>query len=208
MESLAHPGIREHSNHYYKTLNRLTAITFFAFLLVSCGNSLQNNDSPGGSQFSEIQIGSQVWMAKNFDGVLFRNGDSIPHAKTPAEWQNAGRDGKPAWCDYQNDSAFGRKYGRIYNWYAVNDPRGFGVAGWHVPTNGEWIILEDFLGPAEAGLKLKCKADVAKNGIDNNSIQFCVKIGGYRGKEGGFSGLDEFTYLFSSTEHDKKMNDI
>jgi uncharacterized protein (TIGR02145 family) len=208
MKSFAPPGYRPYFHHFYKQVNILPALISVAFLLVSCGNSLQRKDNTSEATFTEIQIGSQVWMAKNFDGVLFGNGDSIPHAKSAEEWEKAGKDGKPAWCYYQNDPGFGRKYGRIYNWYAVNDSRGFGPGGWHVPTNEDWIILEEFLGTPVAGFKLKCKGEPGSKGIGNDSIQFCAMPGGYRGKEGGFAGIEEFTYLSSSTGRDRKLNDI
>jgi uncharacterized protein (TIGR02145 family) len=147
-------------------------------------------------------------MAKNYDGTTFRNGDSIPHARSIEEWQKAGETAKPAWCNYQNDSSFGRKYGRIYNWYAINDPRGFGPEGWHVPTNEEWIILENILGGSVAGLRLKCNSELIENRNGVDSGKFCALLGGYRGKEGGYTGIEEFTYMASSTERDQKANDI
>ena len=101
----------------------------------------------------------------------------------------------------------GKKYGRIYNWYAVNDPRGFSPKGWHVPSNDEFIALENFLVDSVAGLRIRCQVDSNSNTRSNDGPRFCALLGGYRGKEGGFSGVDEFTYLFSSTERDKKDND-
>ena len=189
--------------HYCSHVIILVAlIPSVSFLSTSCESSKRSND------ITEIHIGHQVWMAWNFDGVTFRNGDSIPHAKSPEEWEMAGKVGKPAWCYYQNDSLTGSKYGRIYNWYAVNDPRGFSPKGWHVPTNEEWITLENFLGNSEAGLRLKCRFDAKKDGDPDRSSEFCALLGGYRGKEGGFSGIDEFTYLSTSTERDPKEDDV
>lgn len=198
-----------HYQYYAEQIIKLSVlITFFSFFLISCGGSLERNDITNSSDITEVQIGDQVWMARNFDGVTFRNGDSIPHVKSTEEWVRAGKDAKPAWCYYENDTSFGRKYGRIYNWYAVNDPRGFCPKGWHVPTNDDWIKLENFLGRTEAGLRLKCSSDRNKNGNGYDSSKFCVLRGGYRGKEGGFSDLEEFTYLTSSTIRDPKENDI
>jgi uncharacterized protein (TIGR02145 family) len=138
-------------------------------------------------------------MARNYNGATFNNGDSIPHAKSAEEWERAGREGKPAWCFYKNDESIGGKYGRVYNWYAINDTRGFSPEGWHVPTNDEWIALEEFIGTAEAGERLKCSSDTASH--------FCALLGGYRSKEGAFSGIEEFTYMASSSERDQQAND-
>ena len=189
--------------HWYKQI----LIVSVVFFLLSCGDAKRNHNSPS-ADIPEIQIGNQIWMASNYDGASFRNGDPIPHAISTEEWQKAGNEKRPAWCYYENDTSIGRKYGRIYNWYAINDARGFSPEGWHVPTNDELITLENFVGSSEAGLRLKCNSGSNKNGNVNNSSKFCLLLGGYRGKEGGFSGIEEFTYLSSSTERDQKENDV
>jgi len=105
-----------------------------------------------------VKIGTQVWMTKNLDVSVFRNGDTIPEAKTNIEWIKAGDNQQPAWCYYDNDPANGAKYGKLYNWYAVNDSRGLAPTGWHVPSDAEWTQLKDFLGGIEvAGTKMKSK---------------------------------------------------
>jgi uncharacterized protein (TIGR02145 family) len=197
------PGRYSANDHqrYYSQLTILPVLLLFISLLfISCGGSSNGNDSLHANNIAEVKIGNQVWMAHNFDGVTFSNGDSIPHAKSAEEWERAGREGKPAWCYYKNDAGMGGKYGRIYNWYTINDARGFSPEGWHVPTNGEWIALEEFVGTAEAGQRLKCSGDTTSG--------FCALLGGYRSKEGGFSGVDEFTYMASATERDKQVNDV
>lgn len=60
-------------------------------------------------------IGTQLWMSKNLDVLTFRNGDTIPHAKSMKEWKKARRKGEAAWCYYGNDSTNGEKYGKLYN---------------------------------------------------------------------------------------------
>ena len=103
-----------------------------------------------------VAIGSQVWTTKNLDVATFRNGDAIPEAKTNKEWEAAGENKQPAWCYYENNTANGTKYGKLYNWYAVNDARGLAPAGWHIPTDQEWKALSTFLGGwAVAGKKMK-----------------------------------------------------
>jgi uncharacterized protein (TIGR02145 family) len=195
--------------HPFIPLTLMPALSaFVSFLFISCESFPKRKENALSDGLTEVQIGDQVWSARNFDGMTFRNGDSIPHVKSAEEWESAGKEAKPAWCYYLNDTSIGRKYGRIYNWFAVNDPRGFSPEGWHVPTNEEWISLEIFLGIAEAGLRLKCDPDWNSKVNGNNSSKFCALLGGYRGKEGGFSGSEEFTYLSSSSERDPKENDI
>ena len=94
----------------------------------------------------EIKIGAQTWTTKNLDVSKFRNGEAIPLAKTNAEWALAGQNQQPAWCYYENKGENGIKYGKLYNWYAVNDPRGLAPSGYHIPTDAEWTILTDYLG--------------------------------------------------------------
>jgi len=119
-------------------------LTLFLFVLIGTGSTI----------FSQtVTIGTQVWMTKNLDVSTFRNGDSIPQAKTDAEWKRAGEEGQPAWCYYDNDPKNGAKCGKLYNWYAVNDPRGLAPKDYHVPTDAEWTILTDFLG--SDGTKMK-----------------------------------------------------
>lgn len=105
-----------------------------------------------------VTIGTQVWMNKNLDVSTFRNGDPIPQAKTEQDWLAAKNNKQPAWCYYENKSENGAKFGKLYNWYAVNDARGLAPVGFHVPSDEEWMKLIDYLGGENlAGIKMKEK---------------------------------------------------
>lgn len=93
-------------------------------------------------------------MKKNLNVSTFRNGDTIPQAKTDEEWIKAGQNRQPAWCYYNNDSRNGEKYGKLYNWYAISDSRELAPDGWHVPSEDELIIMYELLGD-DAGKKMK-----------------------------------------------------
>lgn len=95
-------------------------------------------DIRDGKIYKTIKIRDQVWMAENLNVDKFQNGDQIYHAKTDQDWFDAGKYGKPAWCYYDNDPANGITLGKLYNWYAVNDPRGLAPEGWHIPMFFEW----------------------------------------------------------------------
>ncbi|MBM3401498.1 MAG: hypothetical protein FJY21_04145 [Bacteroidetes bacterium] len=126
-----------------------------------------------------VTIGNQVWMTKNLDLDKFRNGDPIQEAKTNEEWKKAGENKQPAWCYYNNDPANGTKYGKLYNWYAVTDPRGLAPKGWHIPTDMEWTILIDYLGgPDVAGGKMK-----------STGSEYWKSPNREASNESGFSGL-------------------
>ena len=117
----------------------------FVQTIINC-NNLQN------------KIGTQTWQHWNLDVLTYRNGDPIPNVTDPAVWDTL-KTG--AWCYYDNDpgqdgEGNGMLYGKLYNWYAVNDPRGLAPAGWHVPSDAEWTELVNYLGGSNvAGGKLK-----------------------------------------------------
>jgi uncharacterized protein (TIGR02145 family) len=117
-------------------------------------NTNQNAQTSQTGGFKSVKIGNQTWMAENLNVSTFRNGDPIPEAKTNEAWEKAGKDGRPAWCYYENDPKNAAKYGKLYNWYAVNDSRGLAPIGWHIPTDTEWSTLDNQLGD-DAGKKMK-----------------------------------------------------
>lgn len=92
----------------------------------------------------EVKIGNQIWMKKNLDVDKFRNGDPIPEAKSQEDLEKADSLKQPIWCYVEFDKKFAKKYGKIYNWYAVSDKRGLTPNGWHIPSKTEWNTLIKF----------------------------------------------------------------
>jgi uncharacterized protein (TIGR02145 family) len=191
--------------------NIMIRYSFFSFVVVSLillGCAQKGGDEPkADAKFSSdgqsVTIGKQVWMTRNLNVSSFRNGDPIPHAKTDEEWQRAGQKGQPAWCYCNNDPANGEKYGKLYNWYAVNDPRGLAPKGWHIPSGREWTVLTNYLGGAkEAGTKMKSKQGWPKGGNGTNSSGFSGLPGDYRMEDGTFMSnfFDSNGSWWSSTE--------
>jgi uncharacterized protein (TIGR02145 family) len=158
------------------------------------------------TNYKSIKIGEQTWMQENLNESKFKNGEIIDQATTKEEWEKAGQDGKPAWCYYDNDAKNGVKYGKLYNWYAVNDPRGLAPEGWHIPTDNEWIDLKNFLGGVDAsGVKLKSSSGWNGQGNGTNSSKFSGLPGGTR-DAGNFMYLGEGAYFWSSTEAGKSYS--
>ena len=163
-------------------------------------------------QYESVKIGNQEWMTRNLDVDRFRNGDLIPHVESDVDWVKAGKNEQPAWCYYDNDPENGKKYGKLYNWYAVNDPRGLAPEGWHVPLDVEWSILVDFLGGEDiAGNKMKSvegweewkdKDDKIQNGNGDNSSKFNGLPGGYNRYDGSFDVIRTIAFFWSTTEND------
>ena len=176
----------------------LSAVVITAMVLSSCGEGASNEESAS----NEVTIGSQVWMTKNLDVSTFRNGDPIPEAKTSGEWEAYDDAEEAAWCYYDNDPRNGGKYGKLYNWYAVNDPRGLAPEGWHVPSDEEWTQLTDYLGGFEkAGAKMKSKNGWSNDGNGTNSSGFSGLPGGNRDGYGTFDTIGYDGYWWSSTEY-------
>ena len=122
-------------------------------------------------------------LTANLNTDKFRNGDLIPEAKTNQEWIEAGKNKQPAWCYYDNKPENGEKYGKLYNWYAVNDARGLAPRGWHVPTASEINTLVNYLGGTSvAGGALKDTSSywASPNVGATNSSGFTALPGGYR----------------------------
>lgn len=148
------------------------------------GNSTHSNEinlativtDVDGNKYTFVQIGQQVWMDKNLEVETYRNGDVIPQVTDAKEWA-ALKTG--AWCYHSNNKANGVIYGKLYNWYAVNDPRGLAPKGWHIPSKAEWTTITTFLGGENvAGGKMKA------TGLSLwNSPNFGAT------NESGFSGL-------------------
>jgi uncharacterized protein (TIGR02145 family) len=150
-------------------------------------------------------------MSTNLNLDKFRNGDRIPEAKTAEEWKKAGENKQPVWCYYNFDSKNGEKYGKLYNWYAVNDPRGLAPEGWHVPTDLEWTKTEEFLVRdtdkkleiniwAEKGKLMKNKSGWKEVGNGNNKSGFSGLPAGFMNSEGSFHFLGSGASFWCCTE--------
>jgi uncharacterized protein (TIGR02145 family) len=156
-----------------------------------------------------VVIGTQIWSTKNLDVARYRNGDPIPQVTNPTQWIST-RTG--AWCWYNNDSAtYAATYGRLYNWYAVNDPRGLAPQGWHVPSNREWDIMTKFLDPTvdttspgwkgtDIGTKLKNTSGWQGGGNGTNSSGFTGLPGGYRWVDGTYFDVGVSVFWWSAGE--------
>jgi len=165
-------------------------------------NSILTVTDNDGNKYSIVKINNQLWMAENLYVSRFRNGDTIPEAKTDEEWERAGDESNPAWCYYDNDLANGKRYGKLYNWYAVADPRGLAPEGWHIPSDEEWIQLTDNLGGEEiAGYKMKSTNGWRGEGNGTNESGFSGLPGGYRDVNGDYYPIGDYGIWWSSTEY-------
>ncbi len=88
-----------------------------------------------------VTIGAQIWTDKNLELTTYRNGDPIIYAANAADWNTATSAGIGAWSYYDWNINNGTIYGKLYNWYAVNDSRGLAPSGYHIPNASEYATL-------------------------------------------------------------------
>lgn len=159
---------------------------------------------PVSTYYPGVTICCQTWMTKNLDVATYRNGDAIPKVTNAAEWAALTTG---AYCYYNNDSAtYAAVYGKMYNWYAVNDSRGLAPEGWHIPSDFEWTTLGNCLGGnSVAGNQLKETGTthwLPPNTGATNLTNFTGLPGGYRDDENGsFNGLGSSVTFWSSVEY-------
>lgn len=173
---------------------------------VSDNDSIQATITDESDDIASVTIGTQVWMAKNLDVSEYRNGDKIPEVKDSATWANLTTG---AWCWYNNDSAHYAIYGKLYNWWAVHDPRGLAPEDWHIPSDAEWYTVYNFLGTNAHNAGGKMKETGATHWLDpnvgtSNSTGFTALGGGYRENFGRFCYINFLGYWWSSTENGTK----
>lgn len=173
-----------------------------------------------GNVYKTVKIGNQVWMPENLKTTRYRNGEAIPNVTDNTVW-SALTTG--AWCDFYNLAVNGNKYGHLYNWYAVTDPRNIAPEGWHVPTDAEWTELENYLianggnwdgstTENKIGKSLAASSNwaihttqgnIANEITSNNSTGFSALPGGSKHYDYGFSSdlnnLCKNGYWWSST---------
>jgi uncharacterized protein (TIGR02145 family) len=139
--------------------NRFITYLLGLFLLFSagCKDEDQNPSTRvkdfDGNVYHILQIGDQAWMLENLKVTHYQNGDPIPNITDNTDWENLT---SGAYCNFNNAQTAADTAGRLYNWYAINDSRQIAPKGWHVPSDGEWQTLIDFLGGiGMAGGKMK-----------------------------------------------------
>lgn len=96
-----------------------------------------------GNVYKTIGIGSQTWMAENLKTTRFNDDTEIPLVTGDSAWSSLQT---PGYCWYEdNEEVFKNIYGAYYNWFTVNTGK-LCPSGWHVPSDGEWKVLEMELG--------------------------------------------------------------
>jgi uncharacterized protein (TIGR02145 family) len=146
-------------------------------------------------EFSSVKIGNQIWMLENLNVSTYKDGSAIAVVTDQTTWDNITTG---ALCNYSNDPSYAEIYGKLYNFYAVVDPRGLCPNGWHVPTDAEYTTLTNFLG-GNAGGKMKSAGFSTPNTGATNSSEFSGLPGGNR-QAGSFAGESSYGMWWTFSE--------
>ena len=193
-----------------KTLLIITAL----MLVVGCDPSTEPEPEEetvtdiDGNVYETVQIGDQLWMAENLKVTKYNNGGEIPTGYSNEEWVGLitgayevyplNSTGNVSTCE--GDCA--EVYGNLYNWFAVDDERGICPEGWHMPSDGEFVVLEEHLG-MNVACQLAGNSDLWLDGYLEDHFKFGTS--GFTALPGGFiysvgiQGLSTNGYFWSST---------
>ena len=161
-----------------------------------------------GYDYATVLIGDQCWFAENLRSENYDNDDPIPAGLSDSEWSSTT---SGATAVYGESASNLETYGRLYNWYAVDDVRGLCPSGWHVPTDAEWMTMEMALGMSESeanstgwrgtdqGTQMKTTYGWNGGGNGTNSSGFSGLPVGYRSIDGNFSSAGNGGNWWSSS---------
>ena len=204
------------------SISDIVNVNFVSASQHSCGaDSIHNPNLCYGSMtdqegniYKTILIGTQEWMAENLKTSTYRNGDPITTNLTNSEWENTIDTQLGAWAYVNNGSLYECPYGKLYNFFAVADPRHICPTGWHEPTDAEWSELINYLDPnADGGNNYNLAAAKLKS----EGTQYWTSSNSSATNESGFSGLaigtrdqygqffanyGEYAYWWTSSEFD------
>ncbi len=159
--------------------------------------------------YSLVEIGGQCWFAENLATDKYSNGDVIDTDLSNATWQSTF---SGAFALYADNPANDGVYGKLYNWFATIDERGLCPSGWHVPSDCEWMYLEDFLDMPSQELqtlgsrgaiagKVKSSLFWAYSGVEiTNSSNFSLVPGGCKYNSANYGTLNDYGYYWSSSQ--------
>lgn len=166
-----------------------------------------------GNIYQSVTNCSQTWTKQNLNVSKYTDGTPIPQVTDGTQWENLTTG---AWCYYENNTANGTTYGKLYNWYAVagiynsasaTNPairKKLAPIGWHIPTDVEWTELTECLGgQSVAGGKMKSIGTTlwqSPNTEATNESGFIGLPGGYRYWNGTFVFIKSLGFWWGSSE--------
>ena len=161
-----------------------------------------------GYTYDLVAIGDQCWFAENLRSEHYANGDAIPGDLSDGYWSSTTNGAMTVYGEGTSTVSSGSDdevsnladYGRLYNWYAVDDARGLCPSGWHVPTDQEYTTLTDGLGGTSvAGGKMKSSPEDSPSWDGTNTSGFSGLAGGVRYDNGGFDSGGSLGYFWAAS---------
>lgn len=150
-------------NKTISSRNKTILLLMVLFFAMACKKESKTNSSQSaefvkdidGNSYNTVKIGNQTWLKENLKVTRYRDGSPLVKGKKNDEWRNSKEGG---YVSYDDDSTNIPRYGLLYNWYAVVDPKSLCPTGWHTPSKEEWDELINFAGGADvAGMNLESK---------------------------------------------------
>lgn len=204
------------------TIQYLVPLFFWLFIVVSCaGPDKQSSDGNhfddivygtiidvDNNEYKTIIVGNQEWFAENLRVAHFSDGTPIPHKQSDYEWEMTGQNRVGAYSVYPRiglnedtlDNPMLMKYGKLYNWHAIENTKGICPQGWSVPSEDQWVNLIRYAERDNtAGDMLKSNHGWDNKGNGLNLIGFNVLPGGYRGENGKFHNIGSYAAFWSAT---------
>lgn len=177
-----------------------------------CGESLEYD----GYGYATVEIGGQCWFSENLRTQQYTDGTSIDEVLDASSWaslttgatvifgEGAGGCSELSPLDACDEAVSLEAFGRLYNGFAVEDPRGLCPAGWHVPSDADWTALEttlvDLGYEGQEGVALKTASGWYNSGSGQDLVGFSAEPGGYRFRNNGvFLDAGASAYFWSST---------
>lgn len=187
-------------------------------LLESEVEALQGVKDIDNNRYGIVTIGTQTWMAENLKVTRYNDGSTIPLITDETAWSTASVNGDPGYCWYNNDASNLITYGALYNWYAIdagsNGNKNVCPVGWHVPTDGEWDILRDYLDPTGNGSNNIAGGKMKEAGLSHwdSPNDSATNVSGFTGLPGGnrysygiFNVISSYGSWWSSTENNTSI---
>jgi uncharacterized protein (TIGR02145 family) len=166
-----------------------------------------------GNVYQSVTNCGLTFTKQNLNVSKYSDGTPIPQVTDPTQWANLTTG---AWCYYNNTTANGTTYGKLYNWYAVAgiydaasaaNPalrKKLAPTGWHIPSDAEWTQLTDCLGgESVAGGKMKSTGTslwLSPNTAATNESGFTGLPAGWRNSDGTFVGVGNYGFWWSSSK--------
>ena len=153
-----------------------------------------------GNLYHTVKIGNQTWMVENLKTTKFNDGTDIPNVTDGYQWIGLST---PGYCWANNNIQNKAVYGALYNHYAVSTGK-LAPAGWHVPTESDWMTLAIYLGGLNGSGSALKEVGTSHwnypNSDATNSTGFLALPGGYRSTSyGNYVNMGSWGCFWSAT---------